>query len=98
MGTVLVGLLFWVSNEIEPNSLPFKTSQMVGIPKPYKARPEVSQYTIRNVNFAAEYERPAMKPVKIVDAPRKQKMTGKNSKTPTWSRLTEYPHDNLSIY
>ena len=52
MGTVLIGLLFCVSNEIEPNSLPFKTSQMVGIPKPYKARPEVSQYTITNVNFA----------------------------------------------
>jgi hypothetical protein len=33
MGTVLVGLLFWVSNEIDPNSVPLKTSQVVGVPE-----------------------------------------------------------------
>jgi hypothetical protein len=51
MGTVLVGLLFWVSNEIDPNSVPLKTSQVVGVPRPFKAtRPEP---ILTAVNFAA---------------------------------------------
>ena len=36
VGSVLVGLLFWISNEIEPNSSPLKTSQVVGVPRPFK--------------------------------------------------------------
>ena len=53
MGTVLVGLLFWVSNEIDPNSVPLKTSQVVGVPRPFKAtRPEPMR-DLTAVNFAA---------------------------------------------
>ena len=36
VGSVLVGLLFWISNEIEPNSSPLKTSQVIGVPRPFK--------------------------------------------------------------
>jgi hypothetical protein len=53
VGSVLVGLLFWISNEIEPNSSPLKTSQVVGVPRPFKAtRPELMP-DLTAVNFAA---------------------------------------------
>ena len=53
VGSVLVGLLFWVSNESEPNSSPLKTSQVVGVPRPFKAtRPELMP-DLTAVNFAA---------------------------------------------
>jgi hypothetical protein len=53
VGSVLIGLLFWVSNESEPNSSPIKTSQVVGVPRPFKAtRPELMP-DLTAVNFAA---------------------------------------------
>ena len=53
VGSVLVGLLFWVSNESEPNSSSLKTSQVVGVPRPFKAtRPELMP-DLTTVNFAA---------------------------------------------
>ena len=51
VGSVLVGLLFWVSKESEP--MPIKTSQVVGVPRPFKAtRPELMP-DLTAVNFAA---------------------------------------------
>jgi hypothetical protein len=52
MGTVLVGLLFWVSNEIDPNSVPLKTSQVVGVPT-FKATHPEPMRDLTAVNFAA---------------------------------------------
>jgi hypothetical protein len=115
VGSVLVGLLFWVGNETEPNSSPVKTSQVVGVPKPFKAARTEPMPDLTTVNFAAEYERPQTKPletlesaaehkrsqtkpVKTVDAKRKETTTNKYPQAPTWSRLVEYPHDNLSIH
>jgi hypothetical protein len=97
VGAVLVGLLFWVSSEIEPESLSLKTSQIVGLPKPFKAPPEARQYKITGVNFAAEYQRRPTRSTKIVDAAPRMKMASKYS-TPTGNRLAEYPHSSLSIH
>jgi len=99
VGTVLLGLLVWLGTEIEPNNSPLRTSQIVGVPKPFKADPEPPQDRITGINFAAAYARPAPKPVKTSDAAQKDKTVSSRSKTPTWNRLAEYPHDNnLSVH
>lgn len=98
-GTALVGLLFWVSNGLDPNSSPIKTSQTVGVPEPFKAQPaqpEQSRYKIDGVNFAAEHS--VTNPVQAVEPTAKQKTTSKPSKVPFWNRLAESPHDNLSVH
>jgi len=97
-GTVLVGLMIWAGSEAEPNSPALKTSQIVGLPKPFKAPPETSQHRITGVNFAAERDPPAPKPVKAAEAPRKQKVSSKYSKMPTWNWLAEYPYSRLSVH
>ena len=38
VGSILTGLLFSVDTVIAPSSLPFKVSQRMETPKPYKAR------------------------------------------------------------
>jgi hypothetical protein len=53
MGTVLVGLLFWVSNELDPNSAPLKTSQVLGLPRPFKATRSEPMRDLTAANFAA---------------------------------------------
>lgn len=73
VGTALVGLLFLVSAEIEPNSSPLKVSQMVGVPAPFKALPEELHSRISATNFAVEYERSVGMPVQAVDAAPKQR-------------------------
>jgi hypothetical protein len=74
MGTVLVGLLFWVSNEIDPNSVPLKTSQVVGVPRPFKAtRPEPMR-DLTAVNFAA-----ATTPASAPDMPSQAVLAGQPS-------------------
>jgi len=101
VGTALVGLMIWVGNETEPSGSPVKTSQIVGLPKPFKAPPDTAQHKLTGVNFAAARARevPAPKPVKNVESPRKQFITNKPSNnTPTWNRLAEFPYDRLSIH
>jgi len=54
VGSVLAGLLFWLSSAIEPErAVALKTSQTIGIPKPFKALPEANP-TITSVNIAAK--------------------------------------------
>ena len=72
VGSVLVGLLFWVSNESAPNSSPLKTSQVAGVPRPFKATRPEPMPDLTAVNFGPNYERPQTKPaVKTVEAKRK---------------------------
>jgi hypothetical protein len=97
-GTALVGLLFWVSNELDPNSSPIKTSQTVGVAEPFKAQPEQPQYKIEGVNFAAEQDQSVTRPVQTAEPTAKQKITSKPSTVPMWNRLAESPHDNLSVH
>ena len=94
VGSVLAGLLFWVSDAIEPKNAPLKISQTVGVPKPFAAQPEPSP-GVTAVNFAAEHERPQTSPVKTVDGKRKQKATSKYLPQRTW--FAEFPHDRMSI-
>ena len=95
-GTALVALLFWVSNGLDPNNSPIKTSQIVGVPEPFKAQPEQPQYKVDNVNFAAEP--PVVKPTQASAPIAKQKAMSRSSKTPTWNRLAESPHDDRSVH
>jgi len=97
-GTALVGLLFWVSDRLDPNSSAIKTSQTVGLPERFKAQPEQSRYKIGGVNFAAEQEHSVTNPAQPVEPTAKQKTTSKPSKVPMWKRLAESPHDNLSVH
>jgi hypothetical protein len=97
VGTIVLGLLFWLGGEIEPNSSPLKTSQTVGAPRPFKAGPEPPTDRITSTNFAAAYAKPSLKPVKAAEAHREKKISS-HSKAPTSSLLAEYPHDNLSIH
>jgi hypothetical protein len=114
VGSLLAGLLFWVSNEIGLKSSPLKTSQMVGLPGPFKVMRREPMPDLTAVNFATEYERPQTKtletvefaaehirstrPVETVEARRKKTTTNEYPKAPTWNRLVEYSHDNLSIH
>lgn len=99
VGAVLTGLLLLLTHHIEPVAPPVQTSQVIGVPKPFKATPEPPP-DLTGLNFAAEHEQPTAMPVTNIDVPRKQKATSRNSPppTPNWNRLAEFPHDNLSIH
>jgi hypothetical protein len=97
MGTLLIGVLLWISNVIEPEPSGIMTSQIVGLPK-FKAEPESAHARVTAVNFAAEYARPTAKPAKTVEAARKPKKIVRYSPKPTWNQLAEYPHDDLTIH
>ena len=112
VGSLLAGLLFWGSNEIGLNSSPLKTSQVVGLPRPFKATRRESIPDLTAVNIAAEYERSQTKiletvafavehmrpkkPVETVETRRRETTTSEYA--PTWNRSVEYRHDNLSIH
>ena len=95
MGTLLVGVLLWISNVIEPEPSGLMTSQIDGVPK-FKAEPESTHARVTAVNFAAEYARPATRPAKTVQAATKSKKIIRYLPKPTWNQLTEYPHDDPS--
>jgi hypothetical protein len=97
-GTALVALLFWVSNGLDPNSSAIRTSQTVGVPEPFKAQPEPPQYTVGNVNFAAEAEDAVTKPVQSAAPTPKPKAASKPSTTPKWNRFAESPHDEWNVH
>ena len=58
VGAVLTGLLIWFGDDGELERAPLRTSQQIGIPKPFKGKPE-SMPDITTVNFAAAREHPA---------------------------------------
>jgi hypothetical protein len=97
VGSVLTGLLLWFGNESQPIETDLTSSQMVGIPK-FKPEPEPEHARATAVNFAAEYKRPEIKPVKTADTQRKQKATINSLEPLTRNRVAEFPHDNLSIH
>src|SRR5262245_35654059 len=69
MGTVLAGLIIWLGSETQSNDSALKTSQVVGLPKPFKPPPEPAPYRITGVNFAAGREAPATKTTKAAEKP-----------------------------
>ena len=94
-GASLVGLLFWVSNRLDPNSVPIKTSQTVGLPAPFKAPPEQSRYKVDGVTLAATKEHAVTDPTQPLEQTAKQKANSKPSKVPTLSRLAESPQSSI---
>jgi hypothetical protein len=90
VGSVLVGLLFWVSNESEPNSSPIKTSQVVGVPRPFKAtRPELMP-DLTALNFARAKVDPAARAARAEAPPTKKRVT--STQPPV-----EYRQNNASV-
>ena len=97
IGAALVGLLFWLGDAIEPRALPFTSSQMVGLPKPYKAPPEY--YSDKKPELAqSEAELPALQPTKPVKVAHKKKTTKLAEKTLVRERHAEYPRNNEIIH
>ena len=97
MGTLLTGLLIWVSSVIEPDAPGPQASQITGVPK-FKPEPEPAYATVTAFNFAAEHSRPASKPARVVEAAARPKAISRSPPPPAWDRFAEYPHDNLSIH
>lgn len=103
VGTVLTGLLVWFGGETQSNDSALKTSQTVGLPKPFKAPAETSSYRITGVNFAAGREARATKPTQAAEKPevpvRKHKVANKyHPRVPTWDRFAEYAYDRFGIH
>ena len=55
VGAVLTVLLLWFGDDGDLQGAPLRTSQQVGVPKPFKGQPE-SMPDVTNVNFAAARE------------------------------------------
>ena len=101
VGAVLAGLLIWLGDDGELQNAPLRTSQQVGMPKPFKGQPE-TMVDITDVNFAAAHERPATgrdhpqdKPAKIAAEPKRQKTVVPSWQPPARNWVAEYPHDTL---
>jgi hypothetical protein len=106
VGAVLTGLLIWVGDDGELEGAPLRTSQQVGIPKPFKGQPETMP-DITNANFGAARERPTTerertqeKPAKVAAQPRpRQKAVVRAWQPPARNWVAaEYPHDTLGIH
>lgn len=98
VGSVLTGLLVWLGDNRELESAPVKTSQTLGVPQPFKGKPESmrestpasraeSMPDLSNVNFAAarsaaEREGPREKPAKVTTAPKPRQKTLVRSSPP----------------
>ena len=102
VGAVLAGLLIWLGDDGELESAPMRTSQQIGMPKPFKGKPE-TMVDISNVNFAAarerpaaEHERAAEKPAKVAAEPKpRKKVVVRTWQQPARNWFAEYPHDTL---
>jgi hypothetical protein len=74
VGAVLTGLLMWLGDDGDLQSAPLRTSQQVGMPKPFKGKPE-TMVDITHANFAAPHERASAerapeKPAKVAAEPK----------------------------
>ena len=98
MGFTLTLALIYISDRIEPRGSPVRTSQIVGIAKPFKPEPERSAYTITGSNFAAAYK-PASaraaepKPTRRADSLPQQQPTDNAEvrRVPPWKHIAQNP-------
>ncbi len=97
VGGVLTGLLLWLGDGSQSNGTALTSSQTIGIPK-FKPEPEPEHARATAVNFGAERERRQIKPGQTANIRLKQKTTANNSKTQTWNRFAEFPHNDLFIH
>ncbi|MGA8469385.1 MAG: hypothetical protein WB721_11145 [Pseudolabrys sp.] len=103
VGAVLTGLLLWFGDDGDLQGAPLRTSQQVGVPKPFKGQPE-SMPDVTNVNFAAAREpapreKAAEKTAKpaVVEAKRTPRAVVRTwtREAPARNSFAEFPHDNL---
>ena len=110
VGAVLTGLLMWLGDDGDLQSAPLRTSQQVGMPKPFKGKPE-TMVDITHANFAAPHERASAeraseKPAKVAAEPKPRHKPKAVARTwqpgwqPSWepaarNSFASYPHDNL---
>lgn len=110
VGAVLTGLLMWLGDDGDLQSAPMRTSQQVGMPKPFKGKPE-TMVDITHANFAAPHERASAeraseKPAKVAAEPKPRHKPKAVARTwqpgwqPSWepaarNSFASYPHDNL---
>jgi len=89
VGSVLTGLLSYASSVMVPEPLPFRVSQTIGLPKPYKA-PMIIVESPTPAVIATTIEQPvgAKKPVKVV---RRHKPTRVVRQTLPQERYAAYP-------
>lgn len=99
MGLTLTLALIYISDRIEPRGSPVRTSQIMGIAKPFKPEPERSAYTITGSNFAAAYK-PASaraarepKPTRRADSPPQQQPADNAEvrRVPPWKHIAQNP-------
>ena len=98
MGLTLTLALIYISDQIEPRGSPVRTSQIIGIAKPFKPEPERSAYTITGSNFAAAYKpasaRPAHapKPTRPADSlPQQPADNAEARRVPFWKHIAQNP-------
>ncbi len=94
---LLVGLLY-LSSTMEPVGPAIQTTQMVGLPPPYKAPPEVAQQA-PPLAQQADVQLPAPPPAKPVAVARKHKaVKTAAARTVPQDRDVQYPHDHYAQY
>jgi hypothetical protein len=106
VGSVLTGLLVWFGDDRELASAPLKASQAIGVPTPFKGKPDSrpeAMPDLTNVNFAAARERPAAererareKSAKVAAEPKPRQKTVVRTwqQLPARSWFAEYPQTN----
>jgi hypothetical protein len=87
VGSVLSGLLFYADRVMTPSSLPFSTSQSIGLPEPYKA----TVTAVEKPEIVAAAVAPPDEMSKPVKAVRKRISTRAVSKSAPQERYSAYP-------
>ena len=95
MGAGLLAVLVWFGNTIQPGGAPIATTQMVGLPQPYKAPPTPPPEATPALTLAMA-PMPLARPAKAIASHQK---TAKKVvvKAPVRNRLAEYPHRYLNV-
>jgi hypothetical protein len=101
MGAALTLGLLIVSSRIEPQGLPFATSQIAGLPKQSRPKPEpelLAPPRITATNFAAPYRPVAEAFARATVEPRRERATEAPRKhvpdehgRPAWRRVADNP-------
>ncbi len=95
-GAGLLAGLFLLSSLVTPGGAPIETTQVVGLPQPYKAPPSPPPAAEPMPQLAlTTAPMPVARPVKLLAS--RQKAAKKVVKLPARSRFAEYPHGFLNF-
>jgi hypothetical protein len=93
IGAGLLAALVWFGNTIEPSGAPIATTQMVGLPQPYKTPPTPPPEATPALALAMA-PMPVARPEKVIASHQK---TAKKVVMPVRKRFAEYPYRYLNI-